>query len=207
LDDLTTDLWSKIVARLNGVYDEKRGASRYAVFDNCFQSAILTSFPPLLREFEFQKWTFLYRGTVDGFRATNFHSKCDGHANTVTVIQTTKGFIFSGFTPLAWDSSSGYQADNSRKSFLFSLKNSRNSETRKFVMANSAKAIYCGGTYGLVFGSKNDIQVGDSCNGNTRNYTDIGGTYVNDTGISGEQVFTGERVFTVKEIEVFSLAL
>jgi hypothetical protein len=28
---------------------------------------------------------------------------------------------------------------------------------------------------------------------------------VNDTGINGQQVFTGEQYFTVKEIEVFTI--
>jgi hypothetical protein len=30
---------------------------------------------------------------------------------------------------------------------------------------------------------------------------------VNDTGIDGQQVFTGERHFTVQDIEVFSISV
>jgi hypothetical protein len=47
--------------------------------------------------------------------------------------------------------------------------------------------------------------VADSCNQNTNNATYPGCDYVNDTGIDRGQVFTGQRNFTVKDIEVFSI--
>jgi hypothetical protein len=49
--------------------------------------------------------------------------------------------------------------------------------------------------------------VADNCNTNTSNYTNLGTAYVNDTGIDGKAVFTGEYNFTVKEIEVFTITL
>jgi hypothetical protein len=49
--------------------------------------------------------------------------------------------------------------------------------------------------------------VADNCNANTSSYTKLGKGYVNDTGIAGTAVFTGELYFTVKEIEVFSITL
>jgi hypothetical protein len=49
--------------------------------------------------------------------------------------------------------------------------------------------------------------VADNCNANTNSYTNLGKGYVNDTGITGNAVFTGEQYFTVKEIEVFSITL
>jgi hypothetical protein len=49
--------------------------------------------------------------------------------------------------------------------------------------------------------------VADSCNSNTNSYTNLGNGYVNDTGITGTAVFTGEGNFTVKEIEVFAITL
>jgi hypothetical protein len=47
--------------------------------------------------------------------------------------------------------------------------------------------------------------VADSCNQNAGSYTSPGSAYVNDTGIDGAQVFTGQQSFTVKDIEVFSI--
>jgi hypothetical protein len=46
-----------------------------------------------------------------------------------------------------------------------------------------------------------------SAGGRTSNHTNLGGADANDTGIDGKQVFTGEKYFTVKEIEVFSVSL
>jgi hypothetical protein len=36
------------------------------------------------------KWTLLYRGTRDGFGADVFHSKCDDHPNTLTLLKASK---------------------------------------------------------------------------------------------------------------------
>ena len=49
------------------------------------------------------KWTLLYRGTRDGFEARDFHSKCDGQSNTLTIVKA-KGseFVFGGFTSVSW---------------------------------------------------------------------------------------------------------
>jgi hypothetical protein len=59
----------------------------------------------------------LWRGGRDGFGASQFHGRCDGHANTLTVLLDTKGNIFGGFTPVT---------DESQKSFLFTLTNPQN---------------------------------------------------------------------------------
>jgi hypothetical protein len=127
----------------------------------------------------------------------------------LTLIETTKGFIFGGFTPIAWESSANsvYKSDSSGKSFLFSLENSRNSAPRKFMLLSGKNAICCNSSSGPVFAGNDDMIVQDSCNTSTSNYTNLGGSYVNDTGIDGMLVFTGEQYFTVKEIEVFTISL
>jgi hypothetical protein len=33
------------------------------------------------------KWSLLYRGTRDGFDSNDFHSKCDGHVKTLTIVK------------------------------------------------------------------------------------------------------------------------
>jgi hypothetical protein len=68
-------------------------------------------------------------------------------------------------------------------------------------------AICCSSSYGPVFAGNNDMGVRDNCNTATNNWTNLGGSYVNDTGIDGRLVFTGEYHFTVKEIEIFTISL
>jgi hypothetical protein len=87
------------------------------------------------------------------------------------------------------------------------LKNPCNSEGKKFLVSNPSYAIHCDSSWGPHFGSNYDLAVKDCCNENTNSYTNLGAAYVNDTGIDGKHVFTGNYNFTVKEIEVFSISL
>ena len=38
----------------------------------------------------------IYRASRDGFGADEFHSKCDGKRDTLSIIQTTNGYVFGG---------------------------------------------------------------------------------------------------------------
>jgi hypothetical protein len=209
-EDLSESIWLKVVDRLkisqilDSPFKSPSNCQRYLKV-NGFESLIVKDYPMILREFQGKTWKLLYRGSRDGFRASNFHEKCDNQTNTLTLIETTKDFIFGGFTPIAWDSSSGSKSDNSGKSFLFSLKNPRKSELRKFMLMSGQNAIYCTSSYGPWFPGNHDMIVYDNCNTSNSNYTNLGGSYVNDTGIDGKLVFTGEQYFTVKEIEVFTI--
>jgi hypothetical protein len=201
-DDLSKGIWDKIHSHLKGIHPSDIESRRYA---KLVDSQILRAIPSELKDSCGGLWTLLYRGSRDGFAASNFHSKCDRRSNTVTVIETTKGYVFGGFTPIAWDSSNSGRLDESHKSFLFTVKNPRGNEIRKFGMNHPSCAIYCRSSYGPIFGSNHDICVCDGCNTSTNNYTNLGGGYSNDTKLDGRQVFTGESNFTVKEIEVFTV--
>jgi hypothetical protein len=171
-----------------------------------WNSVIVPDFPVLFEEFRQKKFTLLWRGSRDGFGTTTFHKRCDGHANTLTVILDTDGNIFGGFTPLEWGCNSYEKADPSLKSFLFTLKNPHNVPARRFALKAEEKnyaAIYCHSNYGSCFGI--DIFVLDDCNANTDSSTRLGDHYINDTGRNGDKFFTGSRKFQVKEIEVFEI--
>jgi hypothetical protein len=156
---------------------------------------------------EFRKFSLLWRGSRDGFKVKEFHRRCDDHANTLTVILDTKGNIFGGFTPLKWDSNSGWRADHSQKSFLFTLKNPHNIPASRFVLKAEEKhhAIWCVSERGPDFGGGSDIAVLDDCNTNTTSYAHFGYSYTNDTGLDADVVLTGSKGFQVKEIEVFEI--
>jgi hypothetical protein len=128
------------------------------------------------------------------------------------VILDTKGNIFGGFTPVEWESRQavGYadncrKADDSQKSFLFTLKNPHNIPARRFGLKAEEKhaAIVCDSKCGPVF---DDVAVSDNCNANTGSYTCLGLAYTNDTGLYGDVVFAGSSEFQVREIEVFEIA-
>jgi hypothetical protein len=136
------------------------------------------------------------------------------------VILDTKGNIFGGFTPLKWESrvhngkwgndDNCYKADDSLKSFLFTLKNPHNIPARRFALKAEEKdhAIICRFGYGPNFGQDSfarDVAVRDNCNAHTANSTYFGRSYANDTGLDNRIVFTGSFDFQVAEIEVFEI--
>jgi hypothetical protein len=206
--EITSDIWSQVVCRLNGKCDESRRCCRFIVEEKPkaegIESVIISRIPHILKGYEKKKWRLRYRGSRDGFRCSDFHGKCDNVPNTMTLISTTKNFILGGFTPISWDSSSQYKPDNSNQSFIFSVKNPHNIEGKIFSLTNSSRAIYCHQAYGPTFGN-HSIYVSDNCNNNNTSYTYLGYSYANDTGMSGNQFCTGEQNFTVKDIEVFEL--
>ncbi len=59
-----------------------------------------------------------------GFEAFDFHTECDGVANSLIVIKSTSGNIFGGFASEKWSSSRGTIKDAA--AFIFSLKNKEN---------------------------------------------------------------------------------
>eukprot|EP01034_Spumella_vulgaris_P041515 gene41515-51423_t len=66
--------------------------------------------------------TLLYRGSRDGFQAADFHSRCDGVTNTLTLVRDTDGNIFGGYSDVAWNSGVGEYLTASTNSFVFSLR-------------------------------------------------------------------------------------
>ena len=107
------------------------------------------------------KWQMLYRATRDGFSAANFHSKCDGHSNTLTIIKSTNGNVFGGFTTLPWSQITNYANDS--QAFIFSLINNFG-EPMKFDCKVPKSAIYFNSAYGPTFGGGNDIYISDNSN-------------------------------------------
>jgi hypothetical protein len=184
-------------------------------------SQIISEFPEIFAEFSRKHFKVLWRGNRDGFNASEFHGRCDGHANTLTVILDTKGNIFGGFTPAKWKSpqwngkywkeNNLAKADYSEKSCIFTLKNGYKIGERRFELKSEEKwrAIHCDSRFGPCFGYwPCDIFISDYCNANTDSYSSGFGfsqTYTNDTGLDGRTFFTGSPNFQVKEIEVFEI--
>jgi hypothetical protein len=165
-----------------------------------------SSFPPLFDEFRGKRFALLWRGSRDGFGARDFHGRCDGRANTLTLILDTGGNGFGGFTPLEWESppSDKCKCDDSLKSFIFTLKSPFNTPARRFALKAEKKqsAIDCDSLYGPVFGG--GICVRDNCTAWDSD-AGLGKGYTNGTGLDGTTFFTGSKYFKVREIEVFEI--
>jgi hypothetical protein len=148
----------------------------------------------------------LWRGTRDGFGAKAFHDRCDRHANTVTVIEDTRGNIFGGFTPLAWESRFVRRclSDETKQSFLFTAKNPHGIAMQRLPLIGSRKdfAVTVSSRTGPWFG-EGDLVICDHCDTEPSHTRGLGCTYENAAQIKDPLLFSGSDVFVVKEIEVF----
>jgi hypothetical protein len=61
----------------------------------------------------------IYKASSNGFAAAKFHELCDKRGATLTLIKTTAGHTFGGYTTISWDTSGSYKNDT--QSFLFSV--------------------------------------------------------------------------------------
>jgi len=126
----------------------------------------------------------------------------------VTVIKSTNGNIFGGFTGKAWDSASGYVIDP--KAFIFSLVNKEN-KPFKVMCTNDTSAINCGSTYGPIFGNSTgcDLLITSGSNTNQTSYCNFGNSYKHPEYQLGTEkaksILAGSLHFQTSEIEVFSI--
>jgi len=49
-----------------------------------------------------QKWNLIYRASRDGFKASQFHAKCDNKPNTLIIIKSTNDNVFGRYTEQSW---------------------------------------------------------------------------------------------------------
>jgi hypothetical protein len=168
-------------------------------------SEIISEFPTIFDNFRAKRFFLLWKGNRDGFQATNFHQRCDGHSNTLIVILDINGNIFGGFNPGKWGSSNRWIIDYTLKSFIFTLKNPHKTPPMKFPLKcdMKEKAFHCMAGWGPCFG--NDIVIYDNCNSHGNNSTDFGYSYANNTGLNGKSFLVGTFRFTVQKIEVFEI--
>ncbi len=136
----------------------------------------------------------------DGFGAKDFHSKCNGHSNTLTILKA-KGSsnIFGGFTSVHWGSSD-YKSDPN--AFIFSLTNKDNKPLKMKVNPNRHEwAIRCHSECGPTFG--HDIIIAN--NGNS--YSNLGCYYKHPQYAEGtyeaKKFLAGSNKFQLDEIEVY----
>jgi len=175
---------------------------------NSFKGQILTNeqeYFELINLCEFSssdKWSLLYRATRDGFGGRDFHSRCDGRANTLTILKAKQSsYIFGGFTAVSWDSSSDYKSDPN--AFIFSLTNKENKPVKMKVDTERHEyAIRCYSECGPIFGG-HDIRIynnGKSC-------SDLGDCYSHPQYAEGTKeansFLAGSRNFQLDEIEIY----
>ena len=120
-------------------------------------SGILKSLNKSMKNME-----LLYRASRDGDSSKSFHSHCDGKSNTLTIIKTSVGKRFGGFTVKEWSSEQNYIPDD--KAFLFSIDN----KDYYFIKKDQIEyAIQCNKNSGPYFGKGPDVLISSNCRNNS----------------------------------------
>jgi len=154
-----------------------------------------------------QKWELKYRASTDGFSSSDFHSHCDGIANTFTVIKAESGNVFGGFTEQEWHSRGDYVTDP--KAFLFSLVNKEEKPFKALCSNEGENAIYCDSDYGPCFGGDGDyIFIDSDSNINKESFCDFGFAYKHPDYLKvtdkAKNILAGSYNFETVEIEVYA---
>lgn len=165
--------------------------------------------------FESKLLRLLWRGTRDGFGSDFFHSFCDGVNNTITIVKSSSGYVFGGYTSKAWSSSNQGVHTTDFEAFLFTLTNPSNDSRKLVVNAEGSHAVYSKSTYGPAFGiATYSLLIKDDSNQNSNSYV-YGKPHIYETinelegGDFGYYLHGEERNprgnFQTLEIEVFSV--
>ncbi|XP_073250379.1 uncharacterized protein [Porites lutea] len=148
-------------------------------------------------------WLLCWRATLHGWNISQFHSRCDGKNDTVTIIRKGK-FIFGGYTDIPWESSGNWSA--SSEAFIFSLNNNEGlapfvSQVEKGI---TDWAIYRNSQFGPYFGI--DVIITDNADGNSLSEAVLGYYYPTPPAVQNRHtVLAGTWYFSPDEVEVFYL--
>jgi len=146
----------------------------------------------------------LYKATKHGFSGDAFHQHCDNRGPTLVLIQSSEGWLFGGYAPVAWQSSDNYLP--SSDAFLFTLTNPNETSPTKFNIFFQEKAQYDHKGVGPAFGDarKPDLLICSNSNRIGKSNINFPGCFVDLMGWANN-TFTGTSTFQTKEIEVYEV--
>ncbi len=149
------------------------------------------------------KGNLLYRATRDGFEAQEFHSRCDGKSNTITIIKNNLNYVFGGYASSAWNSSGDYI--NDPNAFLFSLRRNGISSKDKFNTISPQCSLYGKSNYGPTFGGGFDIHICNQSDVRYGRYSNLGYSFSVPVGDSTLYFGGNHLEWLTSEIEVYQI--
>ena len=136
----------------------------------------------------------LYKATVDSDKAEAFHDKCDQAQSSLVLVETDKGKRFGGFTSCSWAGECIEKKDED--AFIFSL-----DKMQVYENIPGEEAIGCYPKFGPIFlGCQIRIYDNSFAKGGTTFEKGLNYNTEEDFELTG-----GERIFGIKEIEVYEV--
>ena len=140
------------------------------------------------------KFKLLYKGTEDGDTIGIFHKKCDNQGPTISIIESTDGHIFGGYTSKSWNTNNKSDVPDP-DSFLFNI-----NIKKKYGVSNNKGIL--NNTYICNFGDSSFHELWVS-----NNYFSNGGWCDNGAGYNFKnyELSGGKSEFKIKELEVYKV--
>ena len=124
---------------------------------------------------QYKNCVLIYRATIDGFKAIDFHAKCDDKENTVTIIKNNFNYVFGGYTRAKWSSKNGFISDS--EAFIFSLRRNGILNDDKLMIKEPSHAIHGYPDRCVSFGYGHDICIISESNIKTGSYTNYSSSF------------------------------
>ena len=115
-------------------------------------------------------------------------------------MRSTTGHTFGSYASAPWKGAGGYI--NAAGCFLFLVENPHGDAPTCFEYKNDGKAMYGRSAHGPSFGSGHDLYI--SSDGSS-SYTNFPRSYTDTLG-RGNATFTGAKIFTPEDYEVWAAA-
>jgi hypothetical protein len=151
--------------------------------------------------------TLLYRGSRDGYKSDDFHSKCDDKKKVFVIVRDTDGNVFGAYTSVGFSSVFDVWIFD-ESIFLFSIKQDNKIEPRKCDKTKRVKSsiITSSDEFLFGFGSGHDLAVsasfGEGNGGRSQSYIQPSAFDPINLNYSQEV----DNYFDVDEVEVFQLS-
>ena len=141
----------------------------------------------------------LFDSSIHGDSATVFHNLCDYKYNTISVVETSSGHRFGGYTSECFESpNDDYLDKKDDLSFVFSL-----DKMKVYDVIKGKYAISCDKNYGPYFRDDHICIVDEF-------FTKESGTCIKGKGFNtmkNYELNSGKKYFTVKRLQVFQIKI
>jgi len=141
----------------------------------------------------------LFDTSKDGDAVGTFHANCDDEGPTVTIVETTLGVVFGGFTDQSWKSGGGSWA-SSTDAFVFRL---RPAPMTKYLVSSASTSTYRHSSYGPQFGNV-AFRIYNNCQDNADSYVSSSSYYDIDNYVlnNGHQDFRVKQYVVVQAVNL-----
>ena len=143
----------------------------------------------------------LYKASKDGDNYNDFYRLCENKGPTITIVLTTEGLKFGGYTSISW-SNPNNEGNNTKyyedkNAFIFSL----DKKKKYYPKANDKYQVCMYSDRGPSFGGGNDLSLHNKCLHNNNSYNRCPETYQTKK----YELNGGNEYFTVQDYEVYSI--